>query len=198
LQRRMQGMTRMLGRNRKASREPVVVETAADIEIDAACEDVFAVLDLRSPKNRYLGRGWTLAPVEGEPATMLGVDPRMPDLTFHFIEEARTPNAMLDISTHFGEGVVVGAMMHGRGRYTLTPLGDKRCRVELEEASTLVPGLGKRRLEEERTMLTLAVHDDLARLKALIEQGAPAAEKAGALDALFDALEAARSCRAGS
>lgn len=188
----------MLGRTRKAGREPVVVRTVSDIEIDASCEDVFAVLDMRSPKNRYLGRGWTLTPVKGEPATMLGVDPKMPDLKFHFTEEARMPGAMLDISTHFGDGVVVGAMMHGRGRYTLTPLGDRRCRVELEEASTLVPGLGKRQLQQERAMLTLAVNDDLARLKALIEQGAPAAEKAGALDALFEALENARSCRARS
>ena len=190
-------MTRMFGLNRKTSREPVVVETVSDIEIDASCADVFAVLDLLSPKNRYLGRGWTLSQVEGEPATMLGVDPKMPDLKFHFTEEARTPGAMLDITTRFGDGVVVGSMMHGRGCYRLTPLEGGRCLVELKEASTLVPGLGKRRLEEERMMLTLAVHDDLARLKALIEQGAPAAEKAGALDALFDALEAS-GCRAGS
>src|SRR5262245_56103508 len=131
----------MFGLQRKASREPVVVETAADIEIDASCEDVFAALDLRSPKNRYLGRGWRLSPVEGEPATTLGIDPQMPGLRFHFIEEGRTPGAMLDYTTRFGDGAVIGSMLQGRGRYTLTALEGGRCRVELEEASTLVPGL---------------------------------------------------------
>jgi len=42
-------------------------------------------------------------------------------------------------------------------------------------------------------MLVIALNDDLARLKALIEDGAAAAEKAGALDEILDFIESVKT-----
>lgn len=180
----------MFGWFARKTREPTIVELTSDVEIEASCMDVFASLDLRSGANRYRVRGWRLSEVTGEAGTFHGVNPEMPELEFYFTEQERAPGERLVLSTRFGEGVVVGSVMKGVSRYTLTPLGEGRCHVELKETTTLVAGLTKKRLGEEHMMLAIAVNDDLMRLKALIEEGADAASKAGALDELLEALNA--------
>lgn len=180
----------MFGLFAKKTKEPTVVEMISEVEIDALCKDVFSALDLYSGTNRYRARGWRMEEVEGEAGTFHAVNPEMPEPEFYFTEEERSPGVRIVISTRFAEGVVVGSVMEGRSHYTLTPLGDGRCSVELQERTTLVAGLTKKRLGEEHMMLAIAVNDDLMRLKALIEQGAEAAAKAGALDELFAALNA--------
>lgn len=179
----------MFGWFARKTREPTVVEMISEVEIEASCKDVFASLDLHSETNRYRARGWRMKAVEGEAGTFHAVNPEMPELEFYFTSLERSPGVRLAMSTRFAEGVVVGSVMKGESCYTLTPLGDGRCSVELREKTTLVAGLTKKRLAEEEMMLTIAVNDDLMRLKALIEQGADAAAKAGALDELFAALQ---------
>lgn len=175
----------------RKTKDPVTVEMVADIEIDATCQRVFASLDLRSPSNRYLARGWSLTQEGDDPGTYRGVNPQMPDLGFIFREVERQPRVAIEIASHFADGAVVGSLLEGRGRYLLTPLPEDRCMVELLECSTLRAGLTSKEIANERMMLMFAVTDDLARLKALIEHGPEAAEKAGALDEVFEQLASA-------
>ncbi len=181
----------MFGLFARRTKEPTQVEMVCEVEIEASPAEVFAALDLRSETNRYRARGWTVDALEGRPGTFRAIDPNMPDLEFFFTEEARQPRVSLDLTSRFAEGVEVGSLLGGRSKYLLTPLGEGRCGVELQEAATLCAGLTKQRLCEERTMLMLAVNDDLARLKAFVEDGPEAAAKAGALDGLFAALDEA-------
>ncbi len=172
---------------RKKATPPV--ELTADIKIDATVQEVFACLDPGSPDNRYARRGWTVTLDPENSARLYGSDPQMPELGFVFDIARYDPPHRLTIRTSFADGQEVGALISGESAYTLSPLPDGGCRVDLIETATLVPGLSSVHLQQETAMLLVAVHDDLARLKALIETGEEAAETAGMLDELFASIE---------
>ncbi|MEL6258389.1 MAG: SRPBCC family protein [Pseudomonadota bacterium] len=167
--------------------EPVILE--AEIDIEANIETVFAALDPAHDQNGLVQRGWTVAPDAEDPGLLRAVDPNMPDLAFLFDVVEREAPYRLVMHTRFADGAIVGNLEEGRSAYALIDRGEAGCRVAVLEESHLAPGLGRRQREQEEAMLAVAVHDDLARLKALIEDGPEAAETAGALDDLFAALE---------
>ncbi len=161
----------------------------AKVFISAPAEQVYGALNLRSPNNRYVRRGMSLTPQEGSDDTFVVTDDDMPGFTFFFTEVLAVPHSRYSLTTRFPEGQVAGAVTGDDSDYTLTPAGEGRCQVTYKGALHLVPMTKKERRKEE-AMLLLSINDDLARLKALIEEGSEAAAKAGALDEFLDKLEA--------
>lgn len=178
-----------------SKKETPPVELTADVEINATPQEVFTRLDPGAPDNRYLRKGWTVTLDPDNSGRLYGSDPQMPDLGFVFdIVEYGYPSR-LTVRSSFADDQEVGALISGTSAYTLTALPDGGCRVEVKETAELVPGLNAARLQQETAMLVLAVHDDLARLKALIETGEEAAQTAGKLDEFFAEIQTNKAAR---
>lgn len=178
-----------------SKKETPPVELTADVVIDATPQEVFTCLDPGAPDNRYLRKGWTVTLDPDNSGRLYGTDPQMPELGFVFdIVEYGYPSR-LTVRSSFADGQDVGALISGTSAYTLTALPEGGCRVELVETAVLVPGLNAAQVQQETAMLVVAVNDDLARLKALIETGVEAAEKAGMLDEFFAEIETNRVAR---
>lgn len=172
----------------KKSSDPI--EISAEVEIEASCAAVYAALDLRSPDNRYLRRGFSLTPNKDVPGDFVMTMPNLPDLVFYMHEHIARPEKRYDIHCRFPVGKPVGILTGDDSSYHLTPLPGGHCRLVCHVTFHTIP-LSKKAFENEAVMLLVSVNDDLARLKAMTEEGAEAAEKAGALDAFFDEIEGA-------
>lgn len=183
----------MFGFFRKTKKETPPVKLSADIEIDATAEDVFACLDPGAPNSRLARLGWTVTPSTTNPGRLFGASPDMPDVDFIFdIVEYGYPHR-LGLRSSFADGQGVGALVEETSTYTLTALAEGGCRLDVEESITLETGLNGARLQQETAMLVVALHDDLARLKALLEVGEEAAETAGMLDEFFASMDESKA-----
>lgn len=172
----------------KKSSEPIKI--SAEIEIEASCAAVYAALDLRCPDNRYLRRGFTLTPHKVVPGDFVMTMPNLPHLIFNMHEHLAKPYERYDIHCHFPTGKPVGILTGDHSSYRLTPLPNGYCHLICHVAFHTIP-LSKKGVEKHAAMLFVSLNDDLARLKAMVEEGAEAAETAGALDAFFDEIEGA-------
>jgi len=163
------------------------IELSADIEIEASCTDVYAALNLRSAVNRYIRRGYALTPLEADGQYNL-VMPHLSDLVITLTEEKAVTDSQYDIRCAFPPGEPVGILTGDYSAYRLTPLTENRCHLAYDVAFHTIP-LSENEVEEHAAMLFISVHDDLARLKVMIEDSVEQAEKAGALDAFFEDVE---------
>lgn len=166
------------------------VEIMADVEIGGSLRDLFAAIDPASPDNRYVRCGQRLEPDTTDPDRFSLSDPRLPGHPVLLTVTERQPGRGLTIRSDFPEGQDVGALRRSMTAYGVEMRGEERCRVMAAFIFELFP-LTRREREQEVGLLQFAVHDDLARLKALIEEGPEAAASAGALDGLFRSFEGA-------
>jgi len=173
----------MMSRNRSTS-----IKLSFEIDIEASCAIVYDKLNLHSPRNRYIERGFSLTPRDGQKNHFIMTLPNLPDLQFFMQEHCAIPYERYDIHCDFPPGEPVGILTGDRSSYRLKPLKDDHCRLTCHVDYQTVP-LSEKDIQEHSAMLTISLHDDIARLKALIEDGVKAAEKAGALDELLDFLE---------
>jgi len=166
------------------------IELSFEVDIEADCAAVYDTLNLHSPRNRYLRRGFTLTPQNGPENHVLMKMPNLPKLDFFMSEHNAIPNKRYDIHCDFPPGKPVGILNGDHSSYRLTPLPGHHCRLKCIVEFQTIP-LSKKAVQKHSASLIVSLHDDLARLKVLVEDGVKAAEKAGALDEYFDALEGA-------
>lgn len=166
------------------------IEISFEIDIEASCAAVYDMLNLHSPRNRYIRRGFSLTPSDTQDNHFIMKLPNLPELTFFMSQHRAIPGERYDIHCEFPPGKPVGILTGDHSSYRLAPLAGNHCRLTCHVEYQTVP-LSKRGVQKHSAMLIVSLHDDLARLKALIEEGVKAAEKAGALDEFLDALEGA-------
>ena len=171
------------------------IEFVAEIEINASAETIFEALNFRSPNNRYWRRNMEIHPVAGTTDKFDLCDPRVPDMVFRLTEVYAAAPLRYDVRTEFPGGEPLGVLLGDESFYEIQPLSDGRCLLSSDVRFETIP-MDKEQRDEEFPMLVIAVNDDLARLKALIEEGAEQADKAGALDEVFEFIEEQHICAA--
>ncbi len=164
------------------------IQLTAEVDINAPAAEVFACLDMFEAENRYTLQGMTVTRDTSQERAILLEDPRVPDMVFNMVETRRKPGRVIEICTVMPKGEAAGNMVWGVSAYTVEPLDEETCRVSTENGFQMHP-LTEKEWANETAMLSIAVHDDLSRLKALIEEGPDAADHAGALDEFFEMLE---------
>ncbi len=168
---------------------PDTIHIIGEIDIAAPIEQVYAALDMRSPSNRYLARGMSVTPVDDTTDQFEMVNPEMPELVFTMTEVKAIDPTDYHLRTGFPGGEPLGVMTGDSSAYQLSVIDAANTRVVVDVKISVLP-MSEEQFEHEFSMLSISVNDDLARTKALLEDGAAAAEKAGALDEFFDTLDA--------
>lgn len=162
---------------RQPANEPVTIE--GDIEIRAAAEEVFALIDFRSKDNALRARGFAFGDCDPDAGRFEVCNPDMPDVTFHFeVTERRRGREITFRSTLECERQL-GALEESVSAYRIVPIGERFCRLELTETARLRAGLSDVDRKAEQSLLILTVHNNLAQLKLHAEEGAEAAIAAG-------------------
>lgn len=166
------------------------IELSYEVDIEASCAAVYDMLNLHSPRNRYIQRGFTLTPQKRRKNHFMMKIPSLPKVEFLMSEHAAIPGERYDIHCDFPPDKPIGILRSDHSSYRLTPLAENHCRLTCHVDYQTIP-LSKKGVDKHSAMLIISLHDDLARLKAIIEEGVKAAEKAGALDEFLEALEGA-------
>ena len=165
------------------------LEFSAEIVIEAPASEIYEALNLRSFDNRYDRRNMQLTPIKGTNDQFELIDPRLPELKTRLTELHAEDGARYDMKVEFPTDMPAGILTGEENSYRIKPLDDDKCAVSCGIVFNTIPVTQTER-REEIPMLMTAVSDDLVRLKALIEDGVVAAEKAGALDEILDFIEA--------
>ena len=157
----------MLGLGRKPRNEPVVVE--ADIEIEAAREDVFALLDLADPKCALRAEGLDFGEGPTDKPNYQASSLDMPGMVFHFEVHERVAPSRHVMTSWIESEAPFGGLEQSHSVYVIKPLDETHCRVDLVETATLKSGLSKAERATEDAMVRLAVVQDLMKLKLRAE-----------------------------
>lgn len=165
-----------------------IVGFTAEIEISASCARVYQALSLASPLNRYRVRGMTLSPLRPGERRYELINSDLPDIKFFMEEIEADAPTFYRIKTTFPEDQPVGILKGDETSYRLRDNGKDHCRLQAAGLFFTVP-LYEEEVEMDAEMLRASVHDDLVRIKALIEEGVVAANSAGTLDDLREILE---------
>lgn len=168
--------------------DPNIIELEGDVEVLASAEQVYQTLNLRSPQNRYVRRNMSLTPVTGTTDQFDMVMPNLPDMVFHLKELRAEPHRQYELRCDFPGGEPIGILLGDQSLYTIETLEPNKTRLHCHAKFRTVP-IDPKYYDDEFAMLVISLNDDLARLKALIEEGAAAAEKAGALDDILDFID---------
>ena len=168
--------------------EDNIIEFEAEIDIDAAVEAVFEALSFRAANNRYARRGMSLTAIAGQDGQFELINPAMPDLAFLLSELRVEAPHLYHVKTEFPGGQPLGVLLGEESIYKIdaAPNGGARLRSHVRFRTI---HMTDEQREDELPMLVISVNDDLARLKALIEEGAEAAEHAGAMDEILELFE---------
>ncbi len=141
-----------------------------DTFINAPAETVYRLLDFASPEHRLRQRGFKVVEIASGSGRYKSEDPGMPGLVFFHEVAASEPYAFYAFVSEV-EGDFFGELVEGRSEYRIAPEGAGACRVELTETSLFTPGLSRQARKQETAMMTIAVNDDIARLKMEAEGG---------------------------
>jgi hypothetical protein len=142
------------------------------LEIERPAEHVFPLIDLADPRYAKRQLGESVEEVEGRPGTYRLVLGEIPDLAFELTVTEREPQSSIGFACTIAPRV--GRLGASHELYRLEPLGPDRCRLELVNTVTFSGRLSEHALVEETTMLTVSVHNALAKIKLHAEGGVAA------------------------
>ena len=152
-------------------------EFAGSVEIDRPVAEVYPLLDLADERYAKRQLGERVEEVAGRPGTYHMVIGEVPDLLF----ELTVTERVADESIGFDCTITprVGRLATAHEHYRLEPCGADACRVELVNTVTFARDLRPSALEQETMMMTVALHNALAKLKLHAEGGVAAVRAVG-------------------
>lgn len=162
---------------RQPANEPITIH--GDIEIRAGAADVFRLLDFSSKDNALRARGFEFCEGSVDVGRFKVVNPDMPDVVFQFDVTKRRPGREITFRSTMECENPFGAIEQSVSAYSILPIGERYCKLELTETAHLREDLSEVDRDAEQSMLILSVHNNLARLKLHAEQGLDAAIAAG-------------------
>ena len=142
------------------------------IEIDRPVAEVFPLIDLADSRYAKRQLGERVEEVEGAPGTWHMTIGEVPDLLFELTLIERVVDAWVGFDCTITPPV--GRLAVSHELYTLEPLGPDACRLELVNTVTFASKLRVSALQHETMMMTVAVHNALAKLKLHAEGGVAA------------------------
>ena len=154
------------------------VEFDVALQVDRPASEVYALLDWADPRNAKRDLGHKVEVLDGQPGRFLLIMTEMPEHRFEIIvteaEPGRSYRFFTDISPR------VGRLMECHEHYQIEPIDDSHCRLSLKTIATFTSGLTMKEYEMELTMMTVACHNGIAKLKIHAEDGADAVRAAEA------------------
>ena len=147
------------------------IEFVGEVVIEKPAEEVYALLDWADPGNaqRQLGNEVTAA---GAPDQFRMIMVELPDHLVEMIVTEAVPHSTYGFTINIAP--MVGRLVTSHERYSLEPLDGGTCRLTLINTVTLADGMGDEELEYEVTLMSVASHNALAKLKIHAEQGVEA------------------------
>lgn len=142
------------------------------LEIERPVAEVFPLIDLADPRYAKRQLGGRVEEIAGAPGCYRMVLAEVPDLVFELALTDRVVDAWIGFDCLITPRVGRLALSHEL--YTLEPLGPEACRLELVNTVTFASPLRPRALQQETMMMTVAVHNALAKLKLHAEGGVEA------------------------
>ncbi|MEO1221293.1 MAG: hypothetical protein AAFY42_08080 [Pseudomonadota bacterium] len=146
------------------------IEFDFSVEIDRPASEVFPILDMSDPRFSQVALGNTVKQV-GEKTFELEIE-EMQGHTFRFdiVEYARDARHASEVTIEPRVGNLVQAVED----YQLTPLGPDRCTLKLVTKATFSDDLSVEEIAQEVAMMSMAVEEDLTKLKIHAEEGVEA------------------------
>lgn len=142
------------------------------VEIERSAAEVFPLLDLADPRYAKRQLGERVEPVGGRPDTWRMILGAVPDLVFELTVTERVADAWIGFDCTVTPRV--GRLAASHELYTLEQLGEQACRLELVNTVTFNGELRPKALAHETMMMTVSVHNALAKLKLHAEGGVAA------------------------
>ena len=146
------------------------IEFEFSVEIDRPASDVFPLVDLSDPRFSQIALGNTVKKV-GETSFELKIE-ELEGHVFRFqvVEYAQDERHVSKVAIEPS----VGNLVESVEDYQLTPLGDDRCTLKLITKATFSDDLSVEEIAQEVAMMSMAVEDDLTKLKMHAEKGVDA------------------------
>lgn len=142
------------------------------VEIARSAAEVFPLTDLADPRYAKRQLGEQVEEIDDAPGTYRMIIGAAPDLVFELAVTNRVAGAWIGFDCAITPRV--GRLAVSHELYTLEELGPDACRLELVNTVTFADKLRPRALERETMMMTVSVHNALAKLKLHAEGGVEA------------------------
>ncbi len=160
----------MFGFNKQKPLIEGPVEFDFSVQVDRPAALVFQLVDVSDPGFSQVALGNAVKQITDDMYEIALAD--MEDLSFRFqvLEYVKGKRHMSKVMIEPRIGNLVEAIED----YQLTPLGDDRCVVKLITKATFSDDLSDEEIAEEVAMMSMAVEEDLTKLKIHAEQGVKA------------------------
>ena len=139
------------------------------VEIERSAAEVFPLIDLTDPRFAKRQLGERVEEIEDAPGTYLMIIGAVPDLVFELAVTDRVAGAWIGFDCTITPRV--GRLAVSHELYTLEELGPDTCRLDLVNTVTFAGKLRPGALREETAILSVSVHNALAKLKLHAEGG---------------------------
>ncbi len=162
----------MFGFNKKKPLIEGPVGFEMEVEIDRPAAEVFRLIDLADSGFAAVQRGATVTTVPGTEDSFTLRMPELEDITFKYKVVERVVG-----QRHSAECVIeppVGNLAKALEEYAIEALSENSCRLDLTTHATFNSGLSDEEIAGEIAMMSMAVQDDLFKLKVHAEDGAEA------------------------
>lgn len=160
------------------------VEFTFEIEIERPASEVFPLIDVADPHFSHAQRGAKIRRVDGEDSRYDMTIEEIDDAVFQFTVLERVEGARHTLSAVMVPQMF--ALEKSIEAHVIKPLGDSACRVILTTQATFVSTLSDQEVADEVAVLSEAITRDLAKLKALAEDGLDAVMAMEEAEMAFD------------
>lgn len=139
------------------------------VEIEAAVEDVYALIDWASPANAKVQLGHHVEPIAGRPGEYLLVMRGLEDLRMEFGVTEAVPNQVYAFNCEITPKV--GRLLHSAERYEFEAIDAQRCQVTLTTTAQFEDGMRMKDYTHELHMMAQASAQAMGKFKLHAEQG---------------------------
>ena len=165
----------MFGLFRKKMAPEGPVEFGHHIGIERSAQDVYRLLDWADVANAKRGEGHQVLPGDAMGQWRL-IMTGMEDVTYHLRVTDEEPGRVYGY--HCLPEPMVGQLVSSHELFRVESLAPDRCRVTLELKARFASGMTEDLFAQHVSMMSMACHSSLVRLKIHAEQGAGAARDA--------------------
>lgn len=149
-------------------------EFVAEVEIERAASEVYALIDLADPRNSSRQLGDRVEEAAGQPGRFDLIVSELPDAVFALTVTQRKPSTEYAYSCVSSE--LFGHMLRSHEHYAIEELGDACCRLVLTNAVEFDRPLSREEYEIEAIMQAIAGARALHKIKVHAEEGTEAVE----------------------
>lgn len=162
----------MFGFNKNRPMIEGPIEFEMEIEIERPSSDVFRLIDIADPEFAHKQRGASVTQLDESNDRFCLKLPEMDDLSFNFHVTDRVAG-----ERHTAECIIeprVGNLVKSVEEYSVKPKGEDACLLVLKMNATFDDNLSDEEVAGEIAMMSMAVQDDLVKLKVHAEEGVEA------------------------